>query len=112
MKDLSEMSVAELQQLADEAKSMIGKRQKGEVKAAFDKASKIARELGMSLEELVEAGGKLGTRKVSATRKPVEPRYRNSANADETWTGRGKKPRWLAAALAGGASLDAFLIAK
>lgn len=110
--NLSEMSVAELQQLADDAKNMIGKRQKGEIKAAFNKASKIANDVGMSLAELADAGSKVGTRKVSATRKPVEPRYRNSANADETWTGRGKKPRWLAAALAGGASLDAFLIAK
>lgn len=34
-------------------------------------------------------------------------RYRNPATGD-TWTGRGLQPRWLKAALAGGATLDDF----
>ena len=29
-------------------------------------------------------------------------RYRNPNNQQETWTGRGKQPRWLAAAIASG----------
>ena len=43
-------------------------------------------------------------------RKPVEIRYRNPANAAETWTGRGKQPRWLVAALATGKVLEDFSI--
>ena len=43
-------------------------------------------------------------------KKKVEPRYRNPANVEETWTGRGKQPRWLAAQLAAGKQLASFLI--
>jgi len=48
-------------------------------------------------------------RSPNAGRK-VEPKYRNPANPAETWTGRGKPPRWLAAELADGKSKDDFLI--
>jgi DNA-binding protein H-NS len=37
-------------------------------------------------------------------------RYRNPANEAETWTGRGKQPRWLAAAIASGKNLQDFAI--
>ena len=40
----------------------------------------------------------------------VAPKYRNPANAKETWTGRGKQPRWLAAETTKGKKLEEFLI--
>jgi DNA-binding protein H-NS len=39
----------------------------------------------------------------------VAPKYRNNATG-ETWTGRGLKPKWLQAALNGGAKLEDFII--
>ena len=36
----------------------------------------------------------------------------NPANKDETWTGRGKQPRWLAAQVAKGKKVEDFLIKK
>ena len=41
--------------------------------------------------------------------KKVAPKYRNPANANETWTGRGKAPTW-AAALKTAGTLEAALI--
>lgn len=41
---------------------------------------------------------------------PVAPKYRNPADATQTWSGRGLKPTWLAAAIEAGATLDSFLI--
>jgi DNA-binding protein H-NS len=38
------------------------------------------------------------------------PKYRNPNNSAETWSGRGKRPRWLEIALARGASLDSLEI--
>jgi DNA-binding protein H-NS len=32
---------------------------------------------------------------VRRTRKASVAKYRNPANPDQTWTGRGKKPNWL-----------------
>ncbi|KEZ95353.1 DNA-binding protein, partial [Xanthomonas vasicola pv. vasculorum NCPPB 895] len=49
------------------------------------------------------AGRKLGK---------VPPKYRNPANTQETWTGRGKQPRWLAELTAAGKKVEDFLISK
>jgi DNA-binding protein H-NS len=40
----------------------------------------------------------------------VSPKYQNPQNAAETWSGRGKQPRWLTAQLRSGKQLDSFLI--
>jgi DNA-binding protein H-NS len=40
----------------------------------------------------------------------VFPKYRNPANPAETWSGRGKQPRWIVAQLKLGKKLDYFLI--
>lgn len=40
----------------------------------------------------------------------VAPKYRNPANAKDTWAGRGKQPRWLVAETAKGRKLEEFLI--
>jgi DNA-binding protein H-NS len=40
----------------------------------------------------------------------VLPKYRNPTAPTETWSGRGKQPRWLVAALQSGHKLEDFLI--
>ena len=40
----------------------------------------------------------------------VAPKYRNPAKPSETWTGRGKQPRWMAAETAKGRKAEDFLI--
>ena len=40
----------------------------------------------------------------------VLPKYCNPLAPSETWSGRGKRPRWLVAALEGGHRLDEFEI--
>jgi DNA-binding protein H-NS len=42
----------------------------------------------------------------------VAPKYCNPENRKETWAGRGKQPRWLAAQLRSGKKLDDFLIRR
>ena len=51
--------------------------------------------------------------KSSTPRRPypaVVPKYRNPERPSETWAGRGKKPRWLAAQLKSGKRIDDFRI--
>jgi DNA-binding protein H-NS len=51
--------------------------------------------------------------KSSTERRPypaVVPKYRNPERPSETWAGRGKKPRWLAAQLKSGKRIDDFRI--
>lgn len=57
-----------------------------------------ARELGIS-----------GAKKVPGTRSAVAPKYRDPATGN-TWSGRGKQPRWLRDAEQRGQSRDSFLI--
>lgn len=40
----------------------------------------------------------------------VVPKYSNPLKPTETWSGRGKQPRWLVAALQSGHSLEEFRI--
>lgn len=53
--------------------------------------------------------------KAAKPRKPgkkVAPKYRNPANAQELWSGRGKQPRWLAELVKKGKKVEDFLIKK
>lgn len=52
---------------------------------------------------------KSGKVKVVKPRKPVAAKYRNAATG-ETWTGRGKAPKWLAALEAAGRKRDEFAV--
>jgi DNA-binding protein H-NS len=42
----------------------------------------------------------------------VHPKYRNPERPTETWSGRGKQPRWVAAQLRSGKKVDDLLIAR
>lgn len=48
-------------------------------------------------------------KKSKAAGRKVAAKYRNPATGD-TWSGRGLKPRWLVAAMAGGKTLADFTI--
>ena len=47
--------------------------------------------------------------KAAKLRKPVAAKYRNPAGG-ETWSGRGRMPKWLAAELAKGRTREEFLL--
>jgi DNA-binding protein H-NS len=51
---------------------------------------------------------------VSARRPypPVSPKYRNPDRPSETWSGRGRQPRWLAARLKAGGRIDDCRVAN
>lgn len=69
-----------------------------EVAAAFGGAAKAPR----------AASGRKAA--APAAKRQVAPKYRHPQTG-ETWSGRGKAPRWLTAEEAAGNSRDSFLIA-
>ncbi|RBI84084.1 hypothetical protein DRV85_13840 [Rhodosalinus halophilus] len=95
--DLENMSRDELLQLKadiDRALESLETRRKAEaLKAAED----AARKYGFSLQELKEVGGK---------RTKGVPRYRNPKNPSQTWTGKGRKPKWVLEALDEGIPME------
>ena len=105
--DISELSVEELKRLQVEAEALIVSKKDQAIEDAYDQILAIAESVGFSVEELLELGEQ---KRKKTTRKAVEPRYRNKNNPEQTWTGRGKQPRWLVAELEKGAKLEDFLI--
>lgn len=107
MPDISNLSVEQLIRLTAEAEALIESKKDQEIEDAYNSIIKIAEDAGLTLEEFIEYGSH---KRKKTTRKSVEPRYRNINNTVETWTGRGKKPRWLVAEMEKGAKLEDFLI--
>ena len=105
--DISKLSVEELKRLQVEYEALIVSKKDQAIEDAYDQIVAIADGLGFSIEELLELGEQ---KRKKTTRKAVEPRYRNKNNPEDTWTGRGKQPRWLVAELEKGAKLEDFLI--
>jgi len=76
------------------------------------------RELEKRLSQLQRENKSRASESVVATSTPRErrhyprvlPKYRNPNEPSETWSGRGKTPRWLAAALKTGHTIDEFAI--
>lgn len=65
-------------------------------------------EHGLTVADLDGVSG--GGRKAgNALGSKVAPKYRNPATG-ETWTGRGLRPKWIAAAVADGKQLEDFKI--
>jgi len=89
------MSFTELAKLRGRLDQLILNR-KNEAKAGLrEKMAKLAREEGLRLDEVLGEGGRGRRRKGS-----VPIKYRD--NKGNTWTGRGRMPRWMVAATKGG----------
>ena len=98
MFDLDKMSLKELRDLqakVGRAISSFEERKRRDAIAALEEA---AREHGFSLNELT--GAKPGRRGAK-----IAPKYVNPQDDSQTWTGRGRRPHWVQAALDSGKSL-------
>ena len=95
--DLNALSLKELKELQSQIARAIASYEDRKKKEAVADLEDRARQMGFSLAEL------LGTSPVRK-RAPASAKYANPANSAETWSGRGRKPRWFEAALAEGKS--------
>lgn len=120
--DLSSLSAKELGALIKNAKkqqTIVAKRPA--VSKVRAQLTKLAKAHGYSIEEVFGGTAPARGRTAKASKAPakavrklgkVAPKYRNPANPKETWTGRGKQPRWLAALTTKGKKVEEFLIKK
>lgn len=116
--DISELTVTELEALIKACSSQIDKRRKAKKAELAKQFRQLAKSEGLEIDEILEApapkkpgkkrGPKPGAKKKA--RRKVAPKYRNPDNSAETWTGRGRKPLWVANALESGKTLDDLLI--
>ena len=116
--DLSQYTLPKLKQLSARIAKEIEKQQSASKVSVLKKLKQLAREHGLSLEDLLadstassstKAASKPAASKPAAARNaPLPAKYRHPNNRDLGWSGRGRKPQWVAAWLDNGGSMDAL----
>lgn len=97
---------SQIQKLKDEARAL-QERHRG---PAMENILKAMQEYEITPDEINNAWRSAQkTARRGQARTPVPPKYRNPATG-QTWSGRGRMPRWLSEAKERGHSRDDFLI--
>jgi DNA-binding protein H-NS len=100
---LKTMSIDKLVKLKDQIEAALASKVAEQRRALESELSKLGR--------FSSAPGRAKGFGRGGSRGAVAPKYRNPENLDETWAGRGLKPRWLTAAIKEGKKLEDFSIA-
>jgi DNA-binding protein H-NS len=109
--NLDAMSIDEMWQLHEHISSVLSIRLTSAKHELEKRLAELRHEKRMRQSEGV--GSK--TKDVSRERRKyprVFAKYRNPQEPTETWSGRGKQPRWLTAALETGRTIDEFAISN
>lgn len=93
--NLNEYSLKDLKDLQSQVGKAIAGFSDRKRKEALTELEERARAMGFSLAELT---GSAPMRK----RTPAGAKFANPENPSDTWSGRGRKPRWYEAALKSG----------
>ena len=96
------MSFGELTALRHRIDRLIAEKRDAARSELRQRMSDLANEHGISLDELFVRGGK-GNRSLAV-------KYRDPKNPANTWTGRGRMPRWMVAATKRGKRKEDFLV--
>lgn len=94
--DLNALSLKELKDLQSQVAKAIASFEDRKKREALAELEEKARAMGFSLAELT------GIAPVARKRSPAVAKYANPADKSDTWSGRGRKPRWFEAALKAG----------
>lgn len=105
--NLDKMSLKELLDLEAKLEKAISTARERERAEVRQKIEAIVQNAGFSVNELF--GSSPGRASVGKGRQ-VAAKYVNPDNRSETWSGRGRKPRWLTAKLEKGAKLEDFAV--
>ena len=95
--DLKSLNHTQLGELITRARARQDELVKEKAAKLREKINALVKAEGFGLDEVF---GRTGGR--GKPRGKVKPKYRNPADTAQTWSGRGKRPRWFNAALAAG----------
>jgi DNA-binding protein H-NS len=93
------MSLKELNALHAKIQAAIAEKRVSERRQVRSKMEELARASGFSVAELF--GGRAGKG------SKIAPKYCNPKDPSQTWTGRGRRPKWMVEA---GGDMKRFLI--
>jgi DNA-binding protein H-NS len=108
--DLSAMSVDEMWQLHEEISQVLSVRLTSEKRQLEKRLAQLRREKETHQSDPADAQSLKDVPRERRKYPRVYPKYRNPKEPSETWSGRGKQPRWLAAALKTGHTIEEFVI--
>jgi DNA-binding protein H-NS len=110
--NLDAMSIDEMWHLHEEISKVLSVRLTTEKRELEKRLAQLRRENEMRGSEPGDAQSAKGSPRERRKYPRVSPKYRNPKEPSETWSGRGKQPRWLAAALKTGHSIEEFVISN
>ncbi|MGQ0564611.1 MAG: H-NS histone family protein [Gemmobacter sp.] len=93
--NVNDLSLKELKDMQSQIARAIATFEDRRKKVALAELEEVARAKGFSLSELTGAP-------VSRRSSTSVAKYANPANHADTWSGRGRKPRWFINAMAAG----------
>jgi DNA-binding protein H-NS len=109
--DLEAMSVDDLWSLHERVSGILSARITSEKHELEKRLAVLNR--GRDVIEMRDSRHSLNSNgKVRRKYPRVVPKYRNPQTPSETWSGRGKQPRWLVAAIKNGRKIEDFKIGE
>ena len=103
--NLDKLNLKELHEIRAKAAKQIESRRKSEIKKIRKEINSMIKENGFTLSDIFPS-----MKPATKNKTAAQPKYRNPDNTEETWAGRGRKPKWLEAKIASGSKEDEFLI--
>jgi DNA-binding protein H-NS len=101
--NLNEMSLKELKDMRAAVEKAIATYEDRKRREALAEVEEFIRSKGLTMADVAQATP-------SRKRTVSAAKYANPANPADTWTGRGRKPRWYVEAIAAGRSPDDMAI--
>jgi DNA-binding protein H-NS len=108
--NLERMTESELRDLLQAAQQELDRRIAERSRSTLKEIRRMAAEVGfeVSFAKAAPAGG--AKAKAPGSRGKAVQKYRNPEDPGETWSGRGRPPKWVQAALAEGRELSDLAI--
>lgn len=104
--DLEKYSLEDLRALRTKVDRAIASFETRKRREALAAAEDVARQHGFNLNDLTGKPGRAPRR----TSAPGEAKYAHPDDASLTWSGRGRRPRWVTEMLDAGRSLEDMLV--
>lgn len=101
--EVGKLTLEELKKLRKEIDSTIAGYAERRRADAMKAIEAVAKEHGMSIDEIVGSKGRKRKMKTAA-------KYANPENPSQTWSGRGRQPAWFKTAIESGISPESMAI--
>lgn len=100
--NLSKYAIKDLERLKKDIDKEIASRRKHEERQAREELKEVAAKYGFTLNELVSGVSMPKGR----SQDKLQDKFRHPEDPSKTWTGRGRKPKWVKEWEAAGCSIN------